>query len=88
MDGEELTAPMPPDTFVHNGEAYVLRKSSSVRQSNESIPELTDGEERPENPLRVVSESILDLESQQKSTVCEVGISISDLNICKVRLPR
>lgn len=54
---------------MHNGETYVLYKSASVRQSIES--EATGG------TPQVVTESLLDLESQQKSSVCEV-CSLSD----------
>jgi len=72
VDGTERRAPIPPNTFMHNGETYVLHRSASIRQSNEAIPGVTvDGSSR-EALTQVVSESILDLESQQKSTVCEV----------------
>ena len=58
-------APLPPSPILHNGETYVLYKSASVRQSNES--EVTAG-----TTPKVVTESFLDLESQQKLSVCEV----------------
>lgn len=58
-------APLPPNSILHDGETYVLYKSVSVRQSNES--EASAGA-----TLKVVTESFLDMESQQKSSACEV----------------
>lgn len=58
-------APLPPSSILHDGETYVLYKSVSVRQSNES--EASAGA-----TLKVVTESFLDMESQQKSSACEV----------------
>jgi hypothetical protein len=75
VEGKELRAPIPPNTFMHNGEAYVLHRSASIRQSSEAIPGFTVDDSNPETLVRVVNESILDLESQQKSTVCEVRVS-------------
>ena len=72
VDGEQPNAPLPPNTFMYNGEAYVLHKSVSIRQSTEALPERTADCGSPEASVRVVSESILDMESQQKSSVCEV----------------
>jgi len=73
VEGKEPRAPIPPNTFMHNGEVYVLHRSASIRQSSEAIPGLTVDDSNPQNLVRVVNESILDLESQQKSTVCEVS---------------
>lgn len=61
-------APLPPSSITHDGETYVLYKSASVRQSIESEAGVTGAS------LKVVTESLLDLESQQKSSVCEVCI--------------
>lgn len=58
-------APLPPSSILHDGETYVLYKSVSVRQSNES--EASAGA-----TLKVATESFLDMESQQKSSACEV----------------
>lgn len=69
---------------MHNGETYILHKSSSVRKSIEALPRVTNDEKCPLNSLQVVSESILDLESQQKSTVCEVRVHKLDVNFCRV----
>lgn len=80
MDGDEPTAPIPPNTFMYNGEAYFLHKSASIRQSDEPIPGLTVDDSIPGASARVVNESILDLESQQKSSVCEVRVEISDVS--------
>jgi hypothetical protein len=67
---------------MHNGEIYVLHKSSNVRKSIEALPGLINDE----RSLQVVSESILDLESQQKSTVCEVRVYKLNVNFCRVTL--
>jgi hypothetical protein len=69
--GREPTA---PNTFMYNGEAYVFHKSLSIRQSTEVIPGLAVDDSSAEASPRVVGESILDLESQQKSTACEVSV--------------
>ena len=58
-------APLPPSSILHDGETYVLYKSVSVRQSNES--EASAGA-----TPKVVTETFLDMESQQKSSACEV----------------
>ncbi|KII93548.1 hypothetical protein PLICRDRAFT_171287 [Plicaturopsis crispa FD-325 SS-3] len=50
--------PDPPLSIVYDGVTYILHTSASVRQGVESAG--------------VLSESILDLESNQKSTVCQV----------------
>ncbi|KZP31227.1 hypothetical protein FIBSPDRAFT_945253 [Athelia psychrophila] len=70
-DGEQPVAPSPPSSFKFEGENFVLHKSFSVRQSLEVFPgspEALAG--------HVLSESILDLESQQKSTACEASAFI------------
>ena len=48
-----------------DGETYMLHTSASVRQSVEHFS-------AQHGPLKVISESILDLESSQRSTACEV----------------
>lgn len=74
VDGDP-TAPIPPNTVMHNGETYVLHKSSSIRQSDEVISGLAvDLSNSAGASPQVISESILDLESQQKSTVCQVRV--------------
>ena len=89
VDSGEPIAPTPPNIVKHNGETYVLHKSSSVRKSIEALPALINDEKNPVNSVQVVSESILDLESLQKSTVCEVRVHELDVNFCRVSsLPR
>ncbi|KAH7931101.1 hypothetical protein BV22DRAFT_1053839 [Leucogyrophana mollusca] len=77
----DLAQPQPPMTFRHNGNTYILHNSSSVRKSWESVPTVSavpagDKGECPgvgdAEPLQAVAESVLDLESNEKSTVCQV----------------
>ncbi|KAJ7293684.1 hypothetical protein C8J57DRAFT_34889 [Mycena rebaudengoi] len=56
--------PDNPLTFVYEGITYMLHSSCAVRQNVESLS--------PESSVRVVSESILDLDGAHKSTLCQV----------------
>ncbi|KIP12467.1 hypothetical protein PHLGIDRAFT_124010 [Phlebiopsis gigantea 11061_1 CR5-6] len=60
--------PDPPLTLHAFGEQYMLHTSASVRQSVERL----QSEEQMSHPIAVVSESILDLESSQRTTSCEI----------------
>ncbi|CAL1695351.1 unnamed protein product [Somion occarium] len=66
----EITQPLAPLLLTHNGENYILHSSASVRQSIDELPAYDEG--RPDPSLAVVSESVVDLESSQKATSCEV----------------
>ncbi|KAJ7631104.1 hypothetical protein FB45DRAFT_557025 [Roridomyces roridus] len=62
----EATQPETPLTFEHEGLTYVLHSNSSVRQNTQQL-EATDTPS-----LQVVTESVLDLDADQKSTSCQV----------------
>lgn len=63
----DVSQPDPPLTIVEKGHIYHLYSCYSVRQSSEEIPTSLDAS----NTL--VSESLLDLDSQQRSSICEVS---------------
>jgi len=67
--------PDPPLLFDHAGDTYMLHTSASIKQSIEVIRVPSDGDGVLHEPttIRAVSESILDLESNQKSIRCEVA---------------
>lgn len=70
MDGRQ---PDPPLTFQYDGDTFILHTSASVRQSVELMDHPGESPENPELPaIKVTSESILDLEGNQKSTLCEI----------------
>jgi len=56
--------PDPPLVLQHDNVDYVLRSSASVRQNAEIV---TD-----DQPVQVITESILDLEVNEKITACKV----------------
>lgn len=53
------------------GETYMLHTSASVRQSVEQVMP----DKHSTEPISVVSESVLDLESGHRTTACEVCLS-------------
>jgi len=57
--------PHPPLYLSHNGETFVLDENCSVRRSADTRPSASS--------TTVVSESVLDLETDQKSTHCLVS---------------
>ncbi|KZT75163.1 hypothetical protein DAEQUDRAFT_23709 [Daedalea quercina L-15889] len=66
--------PDPPLTFNFGGDTWIMHSSASVRQSTEAIT-LSSGMSLPGEAgysMRAVSESVLDLESNQKSAHCEL----------------
>ncbi|TFY56418.1 hypothetical protein EVJ58_g7657 [Rhodofomes roseus] len=69
-DGKQ---PDPPQMFTFGGDTWILHSSASVRRSIEiiTVPYGTPAAGEASHAMRVVSESILDLESNQKSTHCE-----------------
>ncbi|KAH7911939.1 hypothetical protein BJ138DRAFT_1062086 [Hygrophoropsis aurantiaca] len=71
-----LTQPQPPITLHHQGKSYLLHSSLSVRKSAETIslgnPSGDEADCHNHENAEVVTESILDLESNQKSTICQV----------------
>jgi len=72
-DGE-MIQPQPPTTFNFHDQKYFLQTSLSVRQAIETIQLSTSaGEDLARSvPTRVITESLLDLESNQKFTSCQV----------------
>ncbi|KAJ6503426.1 hypothetical protein C8R47DRAFT_1106099 [Mycena vitilis] len=61
----DASQPETPLTLVHEGVAYVLHSSSTVRQNVETT--------QSESPtVRLVTENSLDLEGDQKSASCQV----------------
>ena len=75
--------PDPPLTFSFAGDNWVMHSSASVRQSVETLTlrvgPSTEGRTRS---MKVVSESILDLESNQKSVHCEVSVVDLEIRTC------
>lgn len=78
-DNTEGRQPDPPLTFTFGKDTWLMHSSASVRQSVETIT-MPGGASSPGEagqPMRVVSESILDLESNQKSAHCEVRATVN-----------
>lgn len=65
------TQPAPPLTLHYDGDDYILGSSHTVRQSKEQIPGVAT--QYAQKNVEVVTESLLDLESNQKSAVCLVS---------------
>jgi len=69
--------PAPPLTFSHQGDIYVLHTNANVRQRLHRVPtDHLDLEIPPWNPVEVISEAVMDLESHHKSTICQVGLRV------------
>jgi hypothetical protein len=70
----EAIQPQPPATFNFRGRTYFLQTSLSVRQATETTKLSVGASEDLEQSVsaRVVTESLLDLESNQKFTSCQV----------------
>jgi hypothetical protein len=69
---EGTSQPDAPLILEHQGVTYVLQSSSSIRQSSELVSSTVSGLSAP-SYFGTVSESSLDLESNQRFTVCQVG---------------
>jgi hypothetical protein len=67
----DATQPDTPLTLIHQNVTFVLHSSSSVRQSVEKVS-IYPAIYNPRKPIQVITESILDLEGNQKSAVCQV----------------
>lgn len=67
----DAAQPDPPLTFIYDGEVYVLSTTASVRQNVESADENLNAGTHV-SPIKAISESVLDLESNQKSTIHQV----------------
>lgn len=70
----EATQPQPPVTLNFRGRIYFLQTSLSVRKVTET-PQLstgTGGNAEQSISAQVITESVLDLESNQKFTTCQV----------------
>lgn len=75
--------PSPPLLIEYGGERYILHMNSTVRQSVEvvsdaGLPSFRDPDPTTSDVTRALCESTLDLESNQKSMDCEVGVSHND----------
>jgi hypothetical protein len=68
---EGTTQPDAPLILEHQDVTYVLQSSSSVRQSSELVSTTVSGL-NAHMRFPTISESILDLESNQRSTVFQV----------------
>ncbi|TBU61968.1 hypothetical protein BD310DRAFT_946049 [Dichomitus squalens] len=72
--------PSPPLQIRHRGVDYLLRANASVRQSEEEVADYRTSFQSIENDevpaTRAVCESILDLESNQKTMRCEVRLRL------------
>lgn len=75
--------PDPPLTFSFAGDNWVMHSSASVRQSVETLS-LRAGPSAggTMRSMKVVSESVLDLESIQKSVHCEVSVADLEIRNC------
>lgn len=65
--------PSAPRTLVHDGVVYSLVSSSSIRRTQEQIslnPYNWDNTKDSFQPVEAISETILDLESKEKSSRC------------------
>jgi hypothetical protein len=73
QDGEAIQ-PQPPATFNFHGRTYFLQTSLSVRQAIETTQLSMGACEDLEQSVsaKAITESLLDLESNQKSTSCQV----------------
>ena len=60
--------------LYRGGQSFILQTSATIRQNIEYA-----GEDSVEPAVKVVSESILDLESNERATHCEVRYSIEAL---------
>ncbi|KAG2159969.1 uncharacterized protein EDB93DRAFT_1196743 [Suillus bovinus] len=75
----EAIQPQPPVTLNFRGRTYFLQTSLSVRKVTET-PQLSTGTGKNMEqsiPVRVITESVLDLESNQKFTTCQVTLDNS-----------
>lgn len=75
----EATQPQPPVTLNFRGRIYFLQTSLSVRKVTET-PQLstgTGGNAEQSISAQVITESVLDLESNQKFTTCQVTLDNS-----------
>lgn len=73
----QVLQPDPPLTLTFGGTTYILNASMSVRQSIESVQ--TTGLQPVTNDpndivIHATCESMLDLESNQKSSTCQVCV--------------
>lgn len=75
QDGSEIEQPDPPSTLTFHGIMYELNATSSVRQSTDVFN--PSGAYESSDSTVVVHENILDLESNQKSAVCQVTCILS-----------
>jgi hypothetical protein len=83
---EAYSQPSPPLTLTHHSNTYILHSNVSVRQSVETIADGSDhdpNDAQDRRGIHTVSESILDLENNQKSTACKVRLSIPSF-VCSV----
>ncbi|KAF9499754.1 hypothetical protein BDN71DRAFT_1441325 [Pleurotus eryngii] len=62
-----IVQPDSPLTLFFEGDNYLLRSSSSVRQTIEYLSEAESADD-----ISILTEQILDLESDQQSTICKV----------------
>ena len=67
---------MAPLELQVDGVEYLLHSSASVRQSIDEVPPYDEGRDDPS--LAVVSESVVDIESNQKTTHCEVRYLLAE----------
>jgi hypothetical protein len=74
-EGSGVSQPLPPARLLVGQRNYVLSAYTSVRQSFESVSpdKYADVNAIKFGPLHAVSESIIDLESRQKTMQCQVG---------------
>ena len=69
QESEKMEQPAPPGSFLFRGVNYELHSTKSVRRNVSPSTENLGG---------VVTETILDLETSQKSSVCLVMLLSAD----------
>ena len=72
--------PHAPLMLYYNGLTYVLHTTANVRRNVEEVKQDGNGEVS-DALVQVVSESIMDLESNERTTRCEVSITASVTSI-------
>lgn len=70
---KDAVQPDPPLILHQDGQTWVLHTSATIRQNLENTEEPTLTEDPLQSSIKVLSESVLDLESNERTTVCEVS---------------
>lgn len=77
IKGEVMDQPNPPLYLFHANTSYILETNTSLRRSAELNKDQTSTSHvtlQDSPPIRIVTESRLDLETDQRSTTCSVSV--------------